>query len=944
MIEYNLTMSNLSNMHNYDASASECVAAFPSICSSRRHRKPRPRNSPYYKRLLASHNRRRQKQKIARNQPDFSSSDECEPPSPFTPSGVPNPLFLRYMPRPSEIVPAIDDGSASDAGFDENERRIHKRRVEATRILLTSIGPKGVIRPVERWKRNRHGLDKYTPFMIPPKEDANLPDLRVPLALLSRFYRGTFLTVHRPGIERTARLKQVNAEHISPEASANECENLVSSSGSDLETTQPQAYVKSEPIEEGEIVDLPATSEESEGETAPDPTGFSKEAFLKELDIIAQGSGDDISDEELKRLGSGSANKKDTSSESEGEGKAAAPAKSKGRADDKNASDNEVREIPKPEKKSEFDLFRELLSENPSVLLEEQMPPDDEAPVVKQLATDTAADELEDCTALTDFQRDKRVAMTFCNNDSAKRPRSVAQNISAKYFHPSKRRRLGERLESISQVAKSRPQDSGFNANYAMKVMNKMGFKGRLGRQEDGRKDPVLPTRHKFRSGIGSRPAQLNNRSRHGSLLPTKFKGKSVQSGAAVGDNEPSRPAQIDGAPENPLVTVNSTHRESEGADLYTRRRKYNGSHPEVPKRENSATSGLRKRASLPDKQKPRHLEDDDMYETEDEDDGVDNGRRAILIDIDVLIKGSAQRRYDAIEKVLKDACLVPNLRKVFANEARDLCEAELLRLILGHANVKPDKMDDFKEKLDDAFESLPCPELDMELVDMLRQYSRDLHFGIFHRGSRRRLQYDLKRAGLMESFLQEVCATVKYEEKWPYIDTWQDLTSRVGVAARQCLYLLSDKRVVNCRSDWRPTSGVLSGSCLGAQTAVLEQLKDGINVHVRSPMRKGRTVKIESSSVLSGRKKLFDELLKNRAPVLKRRRVLAQYEDDLLWYSALVEYEGGNDGKCWVKFHKFENRDWIPDEDLVELPRRDFRKMEKLEFPGLIDSDVSVL
>lgn len=827
--------------------------------------------------------------------PNSSSEDE---PILFNPSNSSNGhqstraayrAALHHLPRPSEIVPDLHLGSASDAGLSVQQREIHKRRVSATSIFLQYIDKRGRQLPVPEWKRSQHGLDRYTPYMIAPKSDQSIKPYRVPSSLLSRSYRGTLLAVQKIGCKyrRKKAAKPIPEDTSNVPSSSDESDSLVdfeywiSSSESESDKVPSTAQVQ---YDKNKVQKACSDAGPQNGGLAAD---FSKKDFIKK---VLEDTDSDIS----------------SSSHSSAK---------------RSPSPTPIIERPpSPVKEDAFQLLLNMVGDDPDCLFRPQPPMKSEqnsedVPSVVPGSSSKVEPELVDLVGkedekLSPFEKEMSLGMKYCQS-SLKGRRSYSHLDFLQHMQ-SKRTRLGVNgIEECKtpETSSQRPRNTKVDH-----MMKRMGFTGRLGAKEDGRREVLQASKIQGRSGLGSRLNRNAVIEIDVGLHPDSLKDKELPSG----EKDESHSIHANGADKS----SNANARE----------------HPveKKSKRKRETLTALKKVAK---RRLSTQLDEDDELETDAEDDRTDNGRRAVLIDFDMLILNSHGRRISAFKKMVEsndklkevDVCLL------LGKNGRDFCDADLVDKAMKDSGLKDNLVrNKLLCSLNEAFEALSTPEVNREVLAALDQYSRDVYFGIFSMGSEARLYRELKATGLSNRFLQEVCLPVKSGIQWPYLETWQDLLLRVGVTASQCAFLLSNT------GRYDAPGGAVVGSILGAQTIVSSLVGKEVHVRVNEPQEKEEVVTVGPSSPYEDWAVIFGKSFKRRMPPVKRRRVMTLYAADGLWYSSCVafEQEKKEEGKkcILVEFYKYGTREWVASDDIVPLVRRDYRRMRDAGFPGVLE------
>lgn len=817
---------------------------------------------------LASRQLRKFQKRIFRSQyqkriqgRDSTTSDD-EPIPPQTVKGRDNPKFLRFMPRPSDIVPAIDDGSASDAGYNTEEKNIHRRRKDATVVGLHSLDNEGHLQAVPTWTKQMHNLDRYTPFMDPPEADRHLRQIRVPQELLSRYYRGTFL-VNRQLWNPRKRRKLMDGASI---ASGEELEfrDPDSSSQSGTEAAEPKNPEQESQAEEPEPLPDGVTIDPHGRGGASIPITFSKVKFLEFVNKA-------INAIEGPTVGELTAIREDKF-----EGPQLRREFSIQQTRQKNRPARTVA-APVQKKTTFYDGFISRLRETPDFLFTPINPSVDSAPPQPDL-------EEEATVKLSKFETEKKLALSYCWRS---KPEDLISHFRGM---PGKKRR-----SLVGTVGKKRKPRLEERVNLtSLKMMQKMGFKGRLGAKEDGPSEPVFATHQGFRSGLGATPSFVLENAGE-SLLPAEFSTRSKKSqGGSSG-------------PQNRAPGPQSTIQGRLSPDRTP-----------IRKLKKRKTGGGRKIGDM------IVLDDSDASQAGDVGSAADNGRRAILIDFDSLLERGRSRRlrtFVAWNKRLKQKLNLKLGKKEYGEVlANDLSDEDAVRQLLG----KGASDSDFAEGLavlDELYRDKP-PVLNMVFIHALKQ--QKVYFGLLHRGSKDRMKYEMDILGLKDSFLGGPASRVE-GDAWPYIKTWNELRVLVGSLARQTM-LISEMPPEHCHYGLTRLAGSYLGCMAGYVENTNSEAEAVTHCSLYAPGKPGAL----QWTVDKG------PLMETRLPARKPRQVLAVNEDDLLWYAANVYAE--DEETCWLEFCGLGKRAWIKFDELVDLGRGDYRKLKMKRFPGLLD------
>lgn len=333
---------------------------------------------------------------------------------------------------------------------------------------------------------------------------------------------------------------------------------------------------------------------------------------------------------------------------------------------------------------------------------------------------------------------------------------------------------------------------------------------------------------------------------------------------------------------------------------------------------------------------------------TEVVDEGFDNGRRGVLVEFDVLVKGARSRRFQALSNALRDFDGLPEgfeAQKLLAGEASDVSDEQAVRLIIAAAGLQATDglCDRLLDLVDDAHSALPPPVVDQALLLALKAESQVFHIGILHRGTRKRLNRELRQLNLASTFISTTKAVVDHADVAPYSKSWKDLMCRLGVTARQAMIVLSDQGMSPL-----PTSA-LAARILGARSMVYVDSSDAAfaSHSFRGAQDICKVIDVDlavvDSSFDGSNPSLKSSLAELSSPV-RFRRVLALYETEGLWYAGRVEYcsqlSGDVGQKVLVRYYKWNNVEWVDRSDTVPLGRADYRLISNAQFPGLLFPD----
>lgn len=780
---------------------------------------------------------------------------------------------LKRLPRPSEVVEYIDEGSASDFGLGNESRKAHRRRVSATVVGVQYLNRKGDQDPVPRWMLERRGLKKYTAYLQPPKEDRCIQHPLVNRSLLSHHYRGTFLTVCRLSEKREVREKLWVPISSSDSGACADCEYWGTTSDFDIASTATKGGSK--------------VSKHVQSSTAREEDG-SKKALVEQV---------------LAEFGSNSS----TSREGEDDSSSDKVGSASLAAEESSAANPEPNFV---------DEIMNMLASNPNALATVVAPEPAKAqaprPEEKKLKgkRDVRAEDgrrsndVKPPKPLSKFDREKKKGMVFCRK---KRPGKRAKSGVQLFSHLEPQRQKRKLNGDVGNVEVTDAVDlipSGtVNYGNASRIMQKMGFTGRLGAKEDGVTEPVKAKRNTGRSGLGS-TARWRQEVEGSKLL--------VEKSAKEGSRRGTAPS---------VISVGAARKVSHTANRIA-----------------------------------PQFETDEDSESERGDEGVDNGRRAILVDVDALIKNSRKRRVNAFQRAAEAQDSSEHgsvLERLCRDENKDLCDSDCIWKMMeaGKMEKSDTVYKSFQMGLDEAFQKGDDVDVNVDLVKLLQNYSKKAHFGLFHRGSERRLKAEVGclsdvlkggdgAMGLPDMFVRAPRVTVKRGEEWPYKGSWQELLCRVGVQAAQGIFVVGESVAAVAMS-----CGVAAGVILGARVLTTRACQDGVRIYANEGGGKGVEMKVERGMgcMADSVKNMFDRSLRERKSREQKRRVLGLYSGDALWYCGREEIGPGDGignvvGRSMIRFYKLDRVEWVESENVVELPKAKVEKLRKRGFPGLFE------
>lgn len=819
--------------------------------------------------------------------------------SPARPANV-SQKKRRSMPRPSEVVPDLSDGSASDAGLSSKGKQVHKRRTKASEILLEFMSKHGEPQPVPPWKLAQEGHKLYNRYMLPPKEDRFMTQYRVPTAFMSRTFRTSFL-VSRQGRKSKKKLgsaKKTMSTHMS------EVEKSVRDSASpsdvDLDFWATTSDSGDEVQRISEIRKTPESRKKLQAILAEE------RRRQENAEIVAQ---------MLAQHKSASDSSESHSCDSD---QPLAPTL----GPENSYGGNEEQDKDQEPENQDVDFFAELVgrvSQNASSLFEKEPKPDQQPKTGGSSRRDAQnhANEyseskrapMEKAKKLSKFAREKEKAALFADGViRGKRRRGPFNESGLQLWTRAQDRRLNAEVRQIE-------------IPNAKRIMEKMGFTGALGAKGQGIEEPLMPSVNVGRTGIGggsSSTAIVGNRLRlPGQLSANALKDEIPSLGSSEPANVPSHASGVQVRTDRRLRAQGSKSTTEEIAVIEDEER---GSTDVVSK-------------------------DDDVYETDHQYMSRDNNRRAVLVDLDVLVKNSTQRRRSALQKMVVasgelDASV--DIGICFAGEKRDLSDMECIQRILRFCSLDQTerKCSALQKELDAAYKAGERAELDGELLSALRLYAKAAYFGVFFRGSSGRLEDEMNDAGLSDSFLTSSTVCLKFGDTWPYINAWKELSCRVGVPACHSLCLYSGRE-----EDRSSLAGEVASIVMGARAMQAVRLGESTEMRVQgSPSEHHDWAKVPFAAFRDDRATFCNRYIRKPMALPKRRRVLALCSSDGLWYSGVEVYASrqppGSSQQSLIRFHGFDKQEWVGEENSLPLERRKFRSLRDAGFPGSLDAD----
>ena len=319
-----------------------------------------------------------------------------------------------------------------------------------------------------------------------------------------------------------------------------------------------------------------------------------------------------------------------------------------------------------------------------------------------------------------------------------------------------------------------------------------------------------------------------------------------------------------------------------------------------------------------------------------------DNGRRALLIDFDCLFTDSFNRRVDAFMRVIQESTEISgNLERssiidqLFSNHG-DLCDRELMHCLLSKFNVSKSFVEEFLERLDDAFEKCSALTIDQRFVKKLRNYSSFARLGIFHCGTKRRLNRELQRSGICDKLVSSAVISVLQNDHAPYVRTFRELFLRIGVSSCQSILIIPDR----CNSRNFISSGVVAARVVGARSLVQIRTRPG-KLPAMGRQNPFQATLALTDELLRGPRVMLNFTVRQQFKII-RKHVLAQNPKDNLWHSAveLFRPKSVNNSvvQVYIRYDQDGELNWCSSDLIHRLDERNYEKMRDNNFPALID------
>jgi hypothetical protein len=485
---------------------------------------------------------------------------------------------------------------------------------------------------------------------------------------------------------------------------------------------------------------------------------------------------------------------------------------------------------------------------------------------------------------------------------------------------------------------------------FGSKYLDKFGFTGRLGAAGQGISDPLEGRPAAGRSGLGARRGGSGGLVIGDEVIDVDahrdLDGVASTFAANEGHIDVGRGGRKRGRRRRTGPDANGLRRSDAGGDLFASRRR----HATGPSLLQEDADDWKRKVVRRREAAPEVLDEGDDVETCEEwdaEEGFDNGRRGILLDFDALVKGAQDRRVKAFRLATAEHGGIPDgfdVTQALCIDGRDVSDEHAARHVLTRNNMEASDAacDALLDRVDRAFGALAKPAVDEALLAALKAVSQKVHVGVLHRGTKRRLNRELRDLDLSTAFNTRKMV-LHHSDAPPYTRSWRELLCRLGVSARQSLFVVGDSAMSAV------PSFAVAGHILGARTMVyVDSTNENFAGHVDlDGAFDARHVVLDKA--FGSEPPSFADILKDQARRRRRRRVLALYSTEGLWFAGRVEFESrlprrAND-KLLVRYYKWDNLEWVAASDTVPLVRRDYARMAANGFGGLLDSeDVATL
>lgn len=523
-------------------------------------------------------------------------------------------------------------------------------------------------------------------------------------------------------------------------------------------------------------------------------------------------------------------------------------------------------------------------------------------PASSAIIHDYATEEDEDEQTITVFEKMKLDALkTFYKTSNSVREEcyeSSDSSVSSQVMESSE----NDSEKTPPDPLHIKPHFERYSSGFATKLLAKMGFKGRLGRDENGMVEPVMPQCVTYGAGLGCE------------TLGKRYK----QDLENLDDWISSL------APSSFILERDKKYRKLR---RYKKEIKQSKSKGRGRKRQNGS---INNETIHLDSEAPAQLP-------------LDNGRRAVLIDFDSLFFRSHARRLRAFRSVISSSPEIPNACNVIGElltSRGDTCDRDCVEALMATHNIeKTDAtVEKFLERLDDAFEAGPKLEQDHRLMEKLIRSSSFLRIGVLHYGTERRMKRELALSRVASRLRPVACRTIQKTDALPYPESWRELFLLVGVHPSQSMLLLTD------RGGNPVNSGVGVARGIGTRSYVRVETGDNDAPDVRVGEENSLGATFAASDMAFAKGISFQFCLKKQYQAKPFRRVLAINSNHGLWFSGVELFRPlktvNVEAPILVKFDRDSEIMWVSPHDVNSLDMLDYLKFKHHGFPGLLDPE----
>lgn len=447
-----------------------------------------------------------------------------------------------------------------------------------------------------------------------------------------------------------------------------------------------------------------------------------------------------------------------------------------------------------------------------------------------------------------------------------------------------------------------KPHFEKYSKGFASKVLKKMGFKGRLGRDENGIVEPLMPQRVSYGAGLGCQELTRKHQKNLddvdvwiSSLAPSTF------------------------IFERDMKKIKKRK--------YKRKKKELNSKNRMTGKRGSSSQSTNEVISV-DVEPPVVLP-------------PDNGRRAILVDFDALFFKSHARRLRAFQEMIMNSPEIPDsfdLISQLMTTRGDLCDRDCVLGILGALELdkSESEVNKFLDRLDAAFESGPKLKRDNILMRKLRYISKTASIAFLHYGTERRFKQELKMTGVKKELNAVACLTVQKGDSAPYAKSWQELFLHVAVAPHQSIFLICDHGANPVVSAVGVARGLGARSVVRVETQIepvpdlVLGFKNSFDATLAAPDK-------QLAVGISFPHLLMKEYVPERSP-----RVLAINANEGLWFTGISVYRPLKDSNfeapVLIKFDRDGEMLWVDPHHVNILELVDYYDFKRRGFPGVLD------